>query len=320
MGAKQVQSVGVLMGGTSSERDVSLRTGAAVAGALRGLGHAVTEIDIQTETGRELDGVRIDAAFIALHGKFGEDGRIQRILHSRGIPYTGSGPEASWVAMDKVESKRLFKQRNVETPPHRVIVHGESLALWEQCARALGYPVVLKPRAEGSSVGVTVHRDCASLLDGAAECFRYDTVALMEKFIHGRELTVGILDGKPLPIIEIRPKRAFFDKDAKYSDPETAYIIDPPLSEIEKRRVQKAAKEANDALGCEGVSRVDLILTPLCSIHVLEVNTIPGMTERSLLPKAARAAGIEFPQLCQQLVDAALKRSHGGFWAAAAML
>ena len=320
MGGGRFQSVGVLLGGTSSEREVSLRTGTAVAKALRGLGHKVTEIDIQSETGRELDGVAIDVAFIALHGRFGEDGRLQRLLQERGVPYTGSGPEASRAAMDKVESKRLFKKRGVGTPDHRVILLGESLALWEQCARALGYPVVLKPRAEGSSVGVTKHDDCATLLDGAAECFRYDTVGLMEKFIGGRELTVGILDGKPLPLIEIKPKAAFFDMDAKYKSQETQYIVEPEMSDLDKRRVQRAAKAAHDALGCEGVTRVDLILTPLCSIHVLEVNTIPGMTERSLLPKAARAAGLEFPELCREIVEAAFKRKQGGFWAAAAML
>jgi D-alanine-D-alanine ligase len=308
------------MGGTSSEREVSLRTGRAVAGALKSLGHRVTEIDVQSETGRELDDVALDVAFLALHGRFGEDGRLQRILQERGFIYTGSGPEASQAAMDKIESKHLFRRKGVETPPHRVIVHGESLALWEQCARALGYPVVMKPRAEGSSVGVTVHKDCSSLLDGAAECFRHDTIALMEKFIKGRELTVGILDGRPLPIIEIKPKSGFFDMNAKYKDPDTQYLVDPPMSDLDRKRVQRAALAAHDALGCEGMSRVDIILTSLCSVHVLEVNTIPGMTERSLLPKAARAAGIEFPELCQKIVDAALSRRQGGFWAAAAML
>jgi D-alanine-D-alanine ligase len=308
------------MGGTSSEREVSLRTGAAVANALKSIGQKVTEIDIQSETGRELDDVAIDVAFIALHGRFGEDGRLQRILEERNIPYTGSGPEASQAAMDKIESKHLFRRKGVETPPHRVIVHGESLALWEQCARALGYPVVLKPRAEGSSVGVTVHKDCRTLLDGAAECFRHDSIALMEKFIPGRELTVGILDGRPLPIIEIKPKSGFFDMNAKYKDPETQYLVDPPMSDLDRKRVQRAALAAHDALGCEGMSRVDVILTSLCSVHVLEVNTIPGMTERSLLPKAARAAGFEFPELCRMIVDAALARRDRGFWAAAAML
>jgi D-alanine-D-alanine ligase len=222
--------------------------------------------------------------------------------------------------MDKVESKRLFRTKSVDSPPHRVIMRGESVALWEQCGRALGYPVVLKPRAEGSSVGVTVHEDCSTLLDGAAECFRYDSVALMEKFIAGRELTVGILDDRVLPLVEMKPKSRFFDFKAKYQDPDTKYLVDPPISDLEKRRVQKAAKEAFDALGCEGMGRVDLILTPFCSVHVLEVNTIPGMTERSLFPKAARAAGIEFPELCSMLVEAAFRRRKDSFWAAAAML
>lgn len=308
---------GVLMGGTSSERDVSLRSGAAVAQALRATGLRVTEIDIRSETGRELDGLKIDVAFIALHGRFGEDGRVQRLLEERGIPYTGSSPEASRAAMDKVEAKRLFKLRAVETPPHRVLARGDSHALMEQCARALGYPVVMKPRAEGSSVGVTVHQDRSTLLDGAAECFRYDAIGLMEKFIAGRELTVGILDEMPLPIIELRPKRPFFDYQAKYQDPETLYLVDPDLSDLEKRRVSRAAKEAHDALGCEGMSRVDVILTPFCSVHVLEVNTIPGLTERSLLPKAARAAGIEFPDLCRRILESAFRRRKGAFWAAA---
>ncbi|HYF01140.1 MAG TPA: D-alanine--D-alanine ligase [Planctomycetota bacterium] len=310
-------TIGVLMGGTSSEREISLRSGTAVATALRSLGHKVVDIDVRSETGEELDGRHLDVAFIALHGRFGEDGTLQRILQERKIPYTGSGPAASRAAMDKVESKRLFKANGVETPPHRVIARGDSVALLEQCARALGYPVVMKPRAEGSSVGVTVHQDRATLLDGAAECFRYDAIGLMEKFIKGRELTVGVLDGRALPIIELRPKGGFFDFNAKYQDPDTLYLVDPPISDLDKRRVQKAALEAHKALGCEGMSRVDLILTPFCAVHVLEVNTIPGLTERSLLPKAARAAGIDFPDLCWTIVETALRRRRESFWAAA---
>ncbi len=311
------RTVGVLMGGTSSEREVSLRSGAAVAGALEGLGHRVHRIDVRSETGRELDGLALDVAFIALHGRFGEDGRIQKILEERGISYTGSGPDASRAAMDKIESKRLFRLRGVDTPPHWVMMRGDPESLMERCARALGYPVVIKPRAEGSSVGITVHRDRSTLPQGAAECFNYDTVGLMEKFIAGRELTVGILDGKPLPIIEPRPKSGFFDYEAKYKNPDTTYVIDPPMNDIEKRRVHKAALGAYDALGCEGACRVDTILTNLGSVHVLEVNTIPGLTERSLLPKAARADGIEFPQLCDRIVESAFKRRRGAFWAAA---
>ncbi len=309
--------IGVLMGGTSSEREVSLRSGAAVAEALRTAGHAVVEVDLETETGRELNDVKMDVAFIALHGRFGEDGTLQRLLQDRGIPFTGSGPAASRAAMDKVEAKRLFKAHAVDTPPHRVITRGDSVALLEQCARALGYPVVMKPRAEGSSVGVTVHRDCSTLLDGAAETFRHDAVGLMEKFIAGRELTVGILDGQALPIVEMKPKDGFFSFEAKYQRSDTQYVVDPPMSDLDRRRVQKAALEAHKSLGCEGVSRVDVILTSLCSVHVLEVNTIPGMTERSLLPKAARAAGIDFPELCWRVVELALRRRRDAFWAAA---
>jgi D-alanine-D-alanine ligase len=309
--------IGVLMGGTSSEREVSLRSGAAVSAALRSLGHAVVDIDLRTETGAELDAHKIDVAFIAMHGRFGEDGTLQRLLQERAIPFTGSGPAASRAAMDKVEAKRLFKQHGVDTPPHRVLARGDSVALLEQCARALGYPVVMKPRAEGSSVGVTVHRDRTTLLDGAAEVFRHDAIALMEKFIGGRELTVGILDGEALPIVEMRPKDGFFSYDAKYKRGDTQYLVDPPMSDLDKRRVQRAALEAHKSLGCEGVSRVDVILTPLCSVHVLEVNTIPGMTERSLLPKAAAAAGLPFPNLCYRLVELALRRRRDAFWAAA---
>jgi D-alanine-D-alanine ligase len=319
MGRPTYPVIGVLMGGCSSEREVSLRSGNAVVEALQSRGHKVVPIDLQWEDGRELDGVHLDVAFIALHGRFGEDGRLQQILQKRGIPYTGSGPEASRAAMDKVEAKRLFKLKSVETPPHRVIARGDSIDLMEHAARALGYPVVLKPRAEGSSVGVTVHEDRGTLLDGAAECFRHDSIGLMEKFIQGRELTVGILDGKALPIIELRPKSRFFDFKAKYQSPDTEYIVNPPLSDLDRRRISKAAKEAHDALGCEGMSRVDLILTPFCSVHVLEVNTIPGLTARSLLPKAAAAAGYEFPDLCWKIIDLAFKRKQGSFWAAAAM-
>lgn len=319
MGRNENLTVGVLMGGTSSEREVSLRSGQAVAEALRVRGHRVRAIEISSETGRELDGVPMDVAFLALHGRFGEDGKIQRLLEARRVPYTGSGPDASRVAMDKIESKRLFKENGLETPPHRVIARGDAAPLLEQCARALGYPIVVKPRSEGSSHGVSLHEDRGSLLDGTAECFRYEDIALMEKYIAGKELTVGILDGDPLPIIEMRPKRRFFDTDAKYSDPGTKYVVDPPLSDIEKRRVQRAAKQAHQALGCEGFSRVDVILTPFCGVHILEVNTIPGLTERSLLPKAARAAGLVFPDLCQKIVDTAFRRRRDAFWAAAAM-
>ena len=309
--------IGVLMGGTSGEREISLRSGEAVARGLAHAGYRSVTIDIKGETGAELDEVSIDAAFVALHGPFGEDGKIQRMLEDRGIPYTGSGPTACRAAMDKVESKRLFKLRGLSTPMHRVIARGDSQALLEQCARAIGYPVVLKPRAQGSSLGVTVHHDRGTLGEGAAECFTYDTICLMEKFVQGRELTVGFLEGKPLPFIELRPRRGFFDYVAKYEDDETEYVVEPDLSDLDRRRVLRSAREAVESLGCEGFCRVDLILTPFCSVFVLEVNTIPGLTERSLFPKAAAAQGIEFPDLCARITEQSFKRQGGAFWAAA---
>ncbi|MBI2931967.1 MAG: D-alanine--D-alanine ligase [Planctomycetes bacterium] len=309
--------IAVLFGGVSSEREVSLRSGNAAARALSRRGHRVNTVDITTDTGRELDSLRCDVAFIALHGRFGEDGGIQKLLEKRGIVYTGSGPGASRAAMDKIESKRLFASRGIETPPYRVITRQDPIDLLEQAARSLGYPVVVKPQAEGSSVGVTVHRDCGTLLEGAAEAFRCGPFALMEKFVAGREMTVGILDRDPLPIVEVRPPGEYFDFRAKYEDARTKYGVDPILESRDARAIQSAALAAHKALGCEGVSRVDLIFTPLHTAYVLEVNTIPGMTERSLLPKAAWAMGIEYADLCERIVGCALKKKTRGRWAAA---
>jgi len=312
--------VAVAMGGFSTEREVSLRSGGAVCRALESRGHPVTQLDLRTDYGIELNRLRCDAVFIAMHGKFGEDGGLQRLLDGRGIPYTGSDAEASRRAMDKIESKRLFKRHGLDTPLHRVIGSGDSSELLEQAARCLGYPVVIKPRAEGSSVGVSVHRDRSTLFQGAVEAFQYGAIALLEKFIEGREMTVGILDGSPLPVIELKPRRPFFDYTAKYTDPDTVYLVDPSISELDKRRIQKAALDAHHALGCEGMSRVDLILTGLKQIQILEVNTIPGLTERSLLPKAAKAAGIDFATLCERILQTAFRRKRAGASWAAAML
>ncbi len=313
-------SVAVLLGGTSSEREVSLRSGRAVASALAGRGHRVVEIDLQSDDARELDGLKIDAVFIALHGAAGEDGTLQKLLDRRHLPYTGSGPEASRLAMDKVEAKRFFKARGLETPPYRLIIDGDSLDVIEAAARSLTYPVVVKPKAEGSSVGVTIHRDKENLFEGAIDAFKFGRIALMEKFIEGREMTVGILDGKPLPPIELKPKRAFFDYEAKYADPDTQYIVDPPMAEDDRRHLQAAALAAHKALGCAGATRVDIILSSLHSSFVLEVNTSPGMTERSLLPKAAKAAGIDYPELCERMVAHALNKRRGlKGWGVAAM-
>jgi len=300
--------IAVLLGGFSSEREVSLRSGAAVAKALRSLGHEVHEVDVRDERVEALDGVRPDVVFIALHGRFGEDGGVQALLGSKRIPYTGSGPEASQVAMDKAEAKRRFASAGVPAAPDVLVRASDGLAAAEAAALAFGLPLVVKPVAEGSSVGVTVHHTAARLAEGLQEAFRHGGAALVERFVAGRELTVGILEDRALPVVELKPARAFYDYEAKYRDDRTVYVVDPPLAAAERDAVQAAALAAHRALGCEGFSRVDVILSREGRPCVLEVNTIPGMTDRSLLPKAARAAGIEFPALCERIARNGLAR------------
>lgn len=314
-------SIAVLMGGPSSEREVSLRSGRAASIALQGLGHRVSEIDVRGDKGEELLGLRADVAFLALHGRFGEDGEVQRLLEKRNLPYTGSGPVASRIAIDKLESKRLFIKAGVETPPYQVLTRGDGPDELEACARSLGLPLVIKPRSEGSSVGVSIHRDISRLAEGLELATRSGRTALMERFIEGREMTVGILDDKPLPVIELRNQRDLFDYAAKYQDGGTHVIVDPVLPQRDRVALQMTALRAHRALGCEGASRVDLILTPLHGIQVLEVNTIPGLTERSLLPRAARAAGIPYDELCDHMIRLAFRRRREtGSWVAAALL
>lgn len=300
--------IAVLLGGFSSEREISLRSGKAVANALASLGHEVIEIDVKDEVVAELDSIKIDVAFIALHGKFGEDGGIQKLLDAKGIPYTGSDALASYRSMDKLETKRIFKKNKIPTPAYKIIYLTTTLDELNKYAKELGYPVVLKPQAEGSSIGVTVHRNCETLAMGFNEAFRGSEFAIMEKYIPGRELTVGILEENSLPIVELLPKREFFDYVAKYQDDETKYIVDPKdLSSNIKEKIQQITLDAHNVLGCKGFSRVDTILSRRQNVYVLEVNSIPGMMERSLVPKAARAVEIEFPELCWRIVQSALK-------------
>ncbi len=345
--------VGVLMGGFSSEREISLRSGAEVANGLSTAGFAVEAVDVKSRRIPALASGRFDVFFIALHGKFGEDGELQAILEKKRIPFTGSGSLASRRAMDKFESKRLFLRSNVPTatcwfyegesmewskaaPPVYAGVR-ERLPGTPRCgplAHARGsdsagnragsrwrsdsllFPLVVKPRAEGSSVGVSIVDRLEQLPTALTEAMKYGDDVLLEEFVAGRELTVGILGETALPIIELRPKRKFFDFAAKYQDPQTEYIINPQLDAGTARLAQRIAVKAHCALGCKGFSRVDLILRDGESkksprFVVLEVNSIPGMTERSLVPKAARAAGIEFPELCCRIVRLGVSQTSG---------
>ncbi|MGD0060539.1 MAG: D-alanine--D-alanine ligase [Verrucomicrobiia bacterium] len=296
--------IAVLMGGPSAEREVSLRSGTAVANALTVTGAKVVPMDIQDAT--FTIPADVDVAFLVLHGTFGEDGALQRILEGRGIAYTGSGPAASALAFDKVAAKQSFLDAGIPTPAYEAFENAQPIR--PRLAR-LGFPVVVKPSRQGSSVGISIVHQEAGLLEAYQVAGRYDSRLLVEQFIAGRELTVGILDGRALPVVEIRPKHDFFTYEAKYTKGETDYLVPAAVDKNVEYQAKTLALRAHDCLGCRDYSRVDLMLSQNGELFVLEVNTIPGFTETSLLPKAARASGIEFPDLCARLVQLALARS-----------
>ncbi len=288
----------VLMGGPGSEREVSLRSGAAVAKALRQAGHRVTEVDVK---GPEFE-LPSDTGLCVLmmHGTFGEDGQIQSILDRRGIAYTGEGVEASRTAFDKLASKERFAAAGVPTPRWEVLSPGRrpSLAL----------PLVVKAPREGSSVGVHLVREAGQLEAALADCAAIDREILVEELIDGRELTVGVVGDRAMPVVEIRPHEGFYDYAHKYTKGASEYFCPAPLDEKTTRRVQETALAAHRALGLQIYSRVDVLLRGDGEPFVLEANTIPGMTETSLLPKSAAAAGIAFPALCEEIARLSLQR------------
>jgi D-alanine-D-alanine ligase len=296
-----VLNIAVFLGGPSAERDVSLRTGRAVAQALTSLGHRVTEID--PVPGRLELPAGTDVVFLALHGTYGEDGLVQHELDALGVPYTGCDAVASRIAFDKVLTKLACLRDGVPTSPFAVLHAGTRS--WPAGMRP---PVVMKPVRQGSSVGLYFLDDesgMAAALDGV---LKHDTEALMEARIVGRETTVGIVDGKALPVVEVRPRQGIYDYTNKYTSGATEYLCPAPFDEATTRRIQAAGLGAFRAIGGRDYARVDVMVTPDGEPVVLEVNTLPGMTETSLLPKAAVAAGIAYPDLCQRMVDLALRR------------
>ena len=301
--------VGVLMGGCSSERPISLKSGKAIFESLKEYGCNVAAIDVNSDIDEEIAALiknaKIDVAFIALHGRLGEDGRIQAILDAMRIPYPGSGVEASRVALNKILSQEIFNKNNIPVPDYIALRKGEAMDL-NGIAKALKkFPVVVKPASEGSSIGITMVENMDGLQPAIEKAFQYDAQVLIECFIEGRELTVGILDEKPLPAIEIRPKSKFFDFEAKYQAGMTEYIVPAQLSRDVGAKVQAMGLQAHRALGCRNFSRVDIMLDKQNNPFVLEVNTIPGFTATSLLPKAAKVAGLDFTQLCLKLINLA---------------
>ena len=291
----------VLLGGFSAERAVSLNSGAAVARALRSLGHDVREVDPPDESWSLPDGT--DVVFLALHGTYGEDGAVQQRLEELGVPYTGCGPEASRTAFDKV----ITKQRCIDAgiPTARFMVFDSPGTVWP-----MGWqpPVVLKPVRQGSSVGLQIVERVADWSQALSEALRYDGQVLMEERIIGRETTVGILDGRALPIVEVRPKQGAYDYTNKYTAGASEYFCPAPFDPPVSQAIQSAALGAFNAIGGRDYGRVDVMVRANGEPVVLEVNTLPGMTDTSLLPKAAEAAGLSYVQLCQRMVELALRR------------
>ncbi len=301
--------IGVLMGGWSSEREISLRTGGAVADALEARGHDVLRIDLSGEDfekplrmARQSFGMEV--AFIALHGTFGEDGCVQGLLECLGVPYTGSSVLGSALAMDKLKAKELFRLHNVPTPPYYVAREAD-LADLEEIHGSFGFPAIVKPRSEGSSVGITKAMNLSELHAGTRRALEFGDSALVERFIKGAEVGVGILGGRVLGTVEIATKRPFYDFQAKYTPGMSEYHVPARLSPTRLRGVMNLAERAAQALGTSGACRVDLLVTEGENEYVLEVNTLPGMTPTSLLPKIAEAAGYDFGSLCEAIVDLA---------------
>ncbi|MBI5286570.1 MAG: D-alanine--D-alanine ligase [Deltaproteobacteria bacterium] len=292
--------IGVLMGGMSGEREVSLKGGTAIHRALLEKGYNAIPIDVGRDVAKRLMDEGIEVAFIVLHGRYGEDGTIQGLLEIMGIPYTGSGVLASAIALDKVLTKKVLAFHDVHTPPFRVVKVGGNL--YDGLLEDIGLPLVVKPSCQGSTIGVTVVREREGLRYALEEAWRYGERAVVERFIDGREVTVGILNGKTLPIIEIRPKTGIYDYRSKYPEGRTEYIVPAVLEKGIEERVKWVALEAYNALGCRVVARVDIMLDRSGNPYVLEVNTIPGMTELSLVPKAAACAGMGFSDLVEEIL------------------
>ncbi len=292
---KEFKNVAVLMGGPSSERAVSLNSGRAVANGLRQAGYAVTEVDV---TGRALNlPAGMDAVFVALHGEFGEDGGVQGLLEEMGIPYTGSGPESSRYSFDKQLSKKTFVQNGIPTPRYEILRSGES--------RTLALPVVVKPPCQGSSIGISRVLCEAEWEPALREALRFGPEVLVEEYIAGRELTVGIVDREALPVVEIVAPDGNYDYESKYTKGRTQYLVPAPLSPAASDACRAIAMRTFDALRCRGLARVDFRLSTEGELYVLELNNIPGFTETSLLPKAALCAGMTFPLLCDRILRAA---------------
>ena len=308
MAAKQ--KVGVLMGGLSAEREISLVSGQAVLEALESRGYPVAAIEADRDIARRISDAGVDVIFNALHGRYGEDGCVQGLLEVMGVPYTGSGVLASALAMNKLKAKEIFRLHNLPTPPYYAITRADLDRLDENHG-SFGFPVVVKPAGEGSSLGVSIVEDMSQLREACELAFLLDDSVLVERFIDGKEVCVGIVNGSALGAIGVVTHNEFFDYQAKYSPGHAHYHLPARLSPERYRGVLTQALRAHQALGCSGATRVDMIVSELGNEYILEVNTLPGLTPKSLLPRLAKYAKVDYADLVEGILLEARLHSTG---------
>ena len=302
--------VGVLYGGTSAEREVSLSSGKGIMNALKENGHEVIGVDFHPERLTEVMELDVDIIFIGLHGKYGEDGRIQGLLDMLQIPYVGSGVLGSAVAMDKAKSKKVLKDSGIRLAKDLVLNKSDD---YRSIDLPFGYPVVVKPNSEGSTIGLTIAQNEDELISGIEEAFRFDQTVILEEFISGTEVTVAVMGSKgnvkSLPVVEIVPKNAYYDYESKYAEGGSEHIVPARISPTYTELIQHQSVVAHELLGCETYSRVDYIVPKDGSEPVfLEVNTLPGMTPTSLFPDAAREIGYSYEKMIENLIQLGLKK------------
>lgn len=305
--------IAVLCGGISAEREVSLASGANIAKAISAAGLTVVQSDITPDDTSILDDDSIDVFFLGLHGMFGEDGQLQKIMEDRGLAFTGSGSVASKTAFDKHKSQQIFRDAGVTVPWH-VCINGDEKVDWlADKLSKVGEKFVVKPITQGSSVGIEIVTGPEKAAGRAINCFAEYGDCMVEEFIDGREITVGIAGNKTLPVIEVRSATEFYDYEAKYVDDETEYLFDTIADKKLVEEINDIALRCFNALECRHLARVDMILAKDATVYVLEINTLPGFTSHSLLPMAAQKAGLETPELCKQIIEAAIADANNSY-------
>lgn len=303
--------VALLAGGASDEREISLASGRGAGNALREAGFSVTELDpAEKKDLQNLIAGNYDVAFLCMHGKMGEDGTLQGFLEMIGLPYIGSGVWSSALAMDKAKSKLFYENAGIQTPVSVTLYSPDDMSV-EDILSTVGESCVVKPATEGSALGVYIVKGADEVKDAIGKAFELDSEVLVETFVKGTELTIAVLGNEQLealPVIQIVPRNEFYDFESKYAPGGSQHLCPAPLNAEATEKVQAMAKAAHRVLGCSGISRSDFIMDENGEFWILETNTLPGMTETSLLPDAARAAGIEFPELCTRLIELALEQ------------